>query len=250
MCKPDDYPAVQQQVWDWDRETQTRAQGIVTSLQKFINIVAFIILKSALDYIKGLAAKLQKRHMEVYEAYLMVDRVISKISRVRNNIEEQFNMWYEEAKALADVVDSSEEKPRTTRHQRRRGNMPAESTAEYYKRAFAIPFIDELLQHLRDRFSEENRAIVSIFSIMPALIISSVDPQGQTEHMKPWEADLPSPMPFPNELQRWKLYWIEKREAGATIPDNLKSSIAHADEDVFPNIRVLLILAVLCPSQV
>ena len=27
MCKPDDYPAVQQQVWDWDRETQTRAQG-------------------------------------------------------------------------------------------------------------------------------------------------------------------------------------------------------------------------------
>ena len=152
----------------------------------------------------------------------MVDRVISEISRVRNNVEEQFNMWYEEAKALADVVGSSEEKPRTTRHQRHRGNMPAESTAEYYKRAFAIAFIDELLQHLRDRFSEENRAIVSIFSIIPALIISSVDPQGQTEHMKPWDADLPSPMSLPNELQRWKLYWVKKREAGATIPDNLK----------------------------
>ena len=56
MCTPDDYTAVQQQVWDWERETQTRAQDMVTSLQKFINIVAFIILKSALDYIKGLAA--------------------------------------------------------------------------------------------------------------------------------------------------------------------------------------------------
>ena len=156
-------------------------------------------------------------------------------------------MWYEEAKALADVVGSSEEKPHTTRHQRHRGNMPAESTAEYYKRAFAIPFIDELLQHLRDWFSEENRAIVSIFSIIPALIISSVDPQGQTEHMKPWEADLPSPMSLPNKLQRLKLYWVEKREAGATIPDNLKSSIAHADEDVFPNIRVLLILGCIMP---
>ena len=49
----------------WERETWTRAQGMVTSLQKFVNIVEFVILKHSHDYIKGLAARLQKREKEV-----------------------------------------------------------------------------------------------------------------------------------------------------------------------------------------
>ena len=62
MSKPDDYQEVQgdEHNWQWDRKTLTRAQGMVTSLQKFVNIVTFVILKNSLDCMKGLVAKLQK----------------------------------------------------------------------------------------------------------------------------------------------------------------------------------------------
>jgi len=81
--------------WQWDRETLTRAQGMVTSLQKFGNIVAFVILKNSLDYMKGLAAKLQKRDMDVREAYKMVDDVIYSIQHVRSTIDDMFINWYD-----------------------------------------------------------------------------------------------------------------------------------------------------------
>ena len=81
MSKPDDYQEVQEERynWQWDRESLTRAQGMVTSLPKFVNIVAFVILKNSLDYMEGLAAKLQTRDVEAHEAYEMVDGVISSI---------------------------------------------------------------------------------------------------------------------------------------------------------------------------
>ena len=60
----------------------------MTSLEQFHNIVAFITLKNALDiinpldYIKSLASKLQRRDMEVYEAYKMADDVVSEVEKV------------------------------------------------------------------------------------------------------------------------------------------------------------------------
>ena len=44
---------------------------MVTSLKKFVNIVAFVILRNSLDYKKGVAVKLQKCDVEVHEAYRM-----------------------------------------------------------------------------------------------------------------------------------------------------------------------------------
>ena len=120
ICKPTSYPEVQEHAgdWNWDRESVFKAQGLVTSLEQFHNIVAFIILKNALDYIKSLASKLQRRDMEVYEAYKMVDDVVSEVENVRSHMDETYDAWYQEVKSLADRVGSSESRPRMARLQR------------------------------------------------------------------------------------------------------------------------------------
>ena len=50
-----------------------------------------------------------------------------------------------------------------------------------------------------------------------------------------------------NELRGWRCVWIQKEPAGKTLPDTMKSTLGYADEDCFPNIRILLILGCTLP---
>ena len=219
---------------------------MVTPMQKFVNIVAFVILMNSLNYMKGLAAKFQKHGLEVHEAYKTVEDVISSIQRVLSTIDDMFINWYDECTVLADVVGSTKERPRTT-HQRHRSNVDAATTAEYYKTAFPMLFLDHLLQNLQDRFSNENRAVVSVCSIIPVIVVSEQDLQGLAGQQKLYEPDLPLAASLVNELRRWRFFWIQKKQAGTTIPDTMKSTLGYADEDCFPNIRILLILGCTLP---
>jgi len=71
------YPEVNESRWDWDNDTKTTAHGIKSSLQSFGVIVGFSVLKNNLDYLKGLSAKRQRRNIDVFEAYTMIDNIKS-----------------------------------------------------------------------------------------------------------------------------------------------------------------------------
>ena len=69
--------------------------------------------------------------------------------------------------------------PRRAKAQRFRAYAPAESPQEYYKISVLIPFIDEFLQQLNDRFSMDNRHVIQcLFSIIPSLIVDNANIQG------------------------------------------------------------------------
>ena len=55
--------------WSWDKETKEKANGHASSIRRFENLVAFVIQKSSLHPMKEIAAKLQKRDLDIYEAY-------------------------------------------------------------------------------------------------------------------------------------------------------------------------------------
>ena len=179
------------------------------------------------------------RH-DIYFALKMIDEVISNIHALRSNIDETFDIWYKQAQTLADTIGSVEETPRRTKTQMFRANVPAESPQGYYKRSVLIPFIDELLQQLNDRFSMDNRHVIQcLFSIILSLIVDKANIQGIAEN-------LPSPKSILSELQQWKLYWQCKKDAAC----DLRTSLLHCDGDAFPNIRQLLLRNALFQSQV
>ena len=63
-----------------------------------------------------------------------------------------------------------------------------------------------------------------------------------------WERDLPSASSLLSELIQWQRFWKLKSESlDNIIPADLAHCIHAADEDVFPNIRVLLIIACTIP---
>ena len=70
---------VNESYWNWGSDTKTTAHGTKRSLQSFGIMFSFTALKNSLDYLKCLSAKLQKRYIDVFEAYTMIDNIKSKI---------------------------------------------------------------------------------------------------------------------------------------------------------------------------
>ena len=81
-----------------------------------------------------------------------------------------------------------------------------------------------------------------LFYLVPTLIINHSDLQDLAKCLLFWERDLPSASSLLSELKQWQRFWKLKSESlDNIIPADLAHCIHPADEDVFPNIRVLLI---------
>jgi len=63
-------------------------------MMNFQNIVSFIVLKSGLHSLSGLASKLQKRDQDILNAYNKIDDVVADIKEIWDDVEKEFDVWY------------------------------------------------------------------------------------------------------------------------------------------------------------
>ena len=78
--------------WSWDSGNgKPRAQAIYTSftsITRFEKLIAFSILFNGLEPLKLLVIKCSS---DIYEAYQMIDKVITNIKYLRENIDHEFD---------------------------------------------------------------------------------------------------------------------------------------------------------------
>ena len=123
--------------------------------------MTFFIAKNVLEKVKPIAVKLQKRDIDVMEAYNMIDYSVSDIKDLRNNVEEEFNIWFQDGVRIAEEIGVDITVPRLVGRQ---AHLPNATTGhstpgpeEYYRINVAIPFIDHLEAELTTRFNADNR---------------------------------------------------------------------------------------------
>ena len=204
-------------------------------------------MKNALYPLKGISAKLQKRELDIYDAYMRIDDTISLLQAFRGDVDTFHERVYEEAKQLAELIGSIEEKPRTVRagmRQEHRSNVPAESISEYFKRSIMIPFLDYIISEMKTRFSKTNRlAVICVLSLIPKEVIRRTPLPSEFEF---YRDDLPSYTTLQSEIEQWIHYW-KHRSTAADLPDNIIGCLKYADGDVFPNIRILFTIGSVFP---
>ena len=62
------------QYWEsWDSDSKVKAQGLLHSLKSTQNIVAFLVAKNALELIRPIAIKLQKKDQDIVAASNMIE---------------------------------------------------------------------------------------------------------------------------------------------------------------------------------
>ena len=98
-----------------------------------------MITKNSLGTLKPIAAKLQKKDQDVFQAYSMIDDTIKAVARVRSNIEEECHQWFEDASRLADKIDVTVSVPRITGRQEHRNNAVSVNPESHDRVNVAIP---------------------------------------------------------------------------------------------------------------
>lgn len=241
-----DLPPAEQ--WSWDRDTKMRAAGLLVNLKSSDTIVSFMIVKNALEVVKPLATKLQKRDRDVIDAYGMIDSTISRLRALRCEVEQEFKSWFNDSVKLADLVGTEIQTPRVVARQAHRSNNPSSSPEEHYRTNTAVPFIDHMLQEMDTRFAQEERVGKAIFCLLPSYILSDGPDtleRSLHEELLFWEEDLPSPSSLRHELQEWCRFW--RTQTLHSVPEDLRDTLCSTDGDVFPNIRQLLIIGCTLP---
>ena len=110
ILNPSEYHDIDEEVAltsSWDEETRTKAQGLLTSLTSSRAIIAFIITTNVLENVRPKASKLQKRELDIYQAYSMIDQTRERMITTRQEIEEENSVWYKDATCLATLLCTS-----------------------------------------------------------------------------------------------------------------------------------------------
>ena len=153
-------------------ETLAVANSYLRALKEFKFIIALVITKNVLAYIKGLSVKLQGKWQDIARAYKDIKLVKESLSKARGSVDSFHRNWYEESCLLGLKVNVLPSVPRTNNRQTQRTNTPATSESEYYKRTISIPLLDHILSELDSQFHESSERVSMFMSLMPSAMLS------------------------------------------------------------------------------
>ena len=147
-------------------------------------------------------------------------------------------MWYQEAVAIAESVQTKPHRPRIAGRQFHRASTPADSPPEYYKGVVTIPFLDHLRSQIQTRFSKTNLDVMNAVYGLPKNVITCPDWKKKfSKFLDLYQDDLPQPRFLDTELEMWsERCQMEK----GPLPSKLTDVLPFVDGVSFPNIYTAL----------
>ena len=113
--------------WNWDTDSKSKANGLLHALHKVEFIITLLTTMKCSSILKPLSIKLQKREINVFQAYNPIKDFKSNLL----DISEETSRNIYPAARKADITSSM---PRTVGQQQRQSSVEAETPKDYYKR--------------------------------------------------------------------------------------------------------------------
>lgn len=229
---------------EWrDHETISSARSLLHSIACSEFLVALAVLHNALSLTLPLSQQLQAVDIDLIESQQLIDDLIGVLEGWRNDSENRFLQIYEEAENLAKAAATEISMPRITNRQRNRNNIPASNPTDYYRRSTFIPFLDGLLQNLKDRFQDQKEIANGLIALIPEFV-GKYEFSTLKGSLSLYEKFLVGgEKAVQGEFELWRNHW-----QNAQIPKPRSAIDALASEAIrfYPNICTLLkILAIL-----
>ena len=226
--------------WSWDLETLTKVNGFCHQLISFEFLVTFRVTMRILKSLQCLTITMQKKPNSIIAAYEHVPGVQLELELLRSNCEEEFHIWFSEIKTLADDLNVPVSTPRITSKQVHRVTGPTDSPEIYYRNNITIPFLDHITTKLRARFGPIHKTKIKLLGLIPAVdatcYFASIKDVGEL-----YKTDLLS-----SQLLSTEINWSKIKCTATpldTRPTTLQEALQSCDDDAFPNIYILLVIA-------
>ncbi|KAL4143823.1 hypothetical protein QTP88_006094 [Uroleucon formosanum] len=109
--------------------------------------------------------------MELYKVREHVEELLKMLEDNRTNANEIFDLLFTDAKSIADDFEITITCPRIIGKQSHRNNYSYEFPKDYYRISIFLPYLDSIIQCIKERFEKSNSVAFSLQHLYPALFI-------------------------------------------------------------------------------
>lgn len=215
------------------------AYTIGEMLSDFEFIVTAVILKNVLTFTRAFGRNLQGETLDVFFAVNSLTAVLHSLNEVNENIDVYHEFWYEEAVAVANIMEVSVTVPRLFLRQQRAANESEINVETYYKEYVTVPIVHGVVQELEDMFSESNLKALKCLSLVPAVMGQMKFNTTEENYADVYSSDLPNPETLPAELHCWRIKW-KHRGKEVRLPTTIQETLQLPDVKFFPNVNAFL----------
>ena len=225
-----------------NQDASPKAISFHKLMTSFDFLSSLVITRSILDLTLPLAQLLQGPAIDIADATHLIESLKSLISCKRNTVDTFHKKCYSDIVELACRVGIEQCKPRTSKLQTNRNNIPAESISDYFKKVVTISLLDHLTVEIEKRFDHASISVYSDLVIIPSKMVPLVYKNVNWREKFSLFADLfkddfPCSKALEAELDLWETYWLESKDC---LLDNISSTLTRIPFNGFNNMKVSL----------
>lgn len=228
----------------WKASVSEQAGPLLLKVMEFDFIIAMVVLKNASSFTRELSAGLQKDHFSAASQLCQISGIVATLNRVKTNIKVFHQNWFDEACAIAQSLRVQIEVPENS--------LPRDAMIKpvgFYKDALSVPLVDNLINAVKDHFSEDHKEALNFLSLVPCSVTVSYMFESLKSKPPLYSSDLPDADNFFTELCCWRVTWKTK-VASVTIPSSIFHTLRLPLMQYFGNINAILRVISVLPSTV
>lgn len=175
------------------------------------------------------------------------------IQSLRSESDIEFKELYLEAEKIGKKLHGDNFKlttPRLTGRQRYRSNPPTSTPEEYYCISLYNEFLSHILSELKERFinNPSHSTAVGLLNCLPSHCVTLANEAGVPNDLitavKYYRDDIPCIEMFSIEYSLWVRQW---KDWESEVPKSLTGALRECNNMAYPNLMVLLQLALTLP---
>lgn len=226
----------------WKASVSELAGALLRKVMEFDFIIAMVVLKNASSFTRELSAGIQKDQFTAASQLCQISGIVATLNRVKTNMKVFHQNWFDEACAMAQSLRVQIEVPENS--------LPRDSMIKpvgYYKDGLSVPLVDNLINTVKDHFSEDHKEALNFLSLVPCSVTVSYVFESLKSKPPLYSSDLPDADNFFTELCCWRVTWKTK-VASVTIPSSIFHTLRLPLMQYFGNINTLLRIMSVLPS--
>lgn len=206
-------------IFEWtDQTSSSKAKTLLHAISTCEFVLTLHTMSNILSVTAAASKLLQGEAQDIATADNCIKTIVNNLENKRSNFENEFKIIFEKCKTTMINLDIEVKVPRISIHQSNRSNTPASCPEEYYRRILYMPILENVLEDIRSRFS--NNKNKTMFLMMQILLIHVV--KMSTEKCNDLITTLNeqykfldvNEIAFNGELDLWKTKWILKNNNG------------------------------------
>lgn len=219
-----------------DIETSSKALQLYKCVTTSEFIISMITATTLFSITLPLCKILQSVKCDLSEAVDHVETVLSEVKDMRTKINENFKEIFNKSEQLFISVNDEEKIkiPRLVSRSKIRINVDTKIPEDYFRIAIAIPFYDDFISQLKERFSKHKKILSSLYLLIPKMCLKSPTLESDFSLY----SDFINVDTLPSELKLWKRKWIAFKDVDR--PHTAVESLNYCNPELFPNIHFLL----------